>query len=183
MAGNAQKRGRQYEKRIANDVYENTPPAVNVYPCGFSGNGAIPQPDILISAQTGNFAIEMKKSSKDRFYIDGEDLLQLVECENKNTEAVIMMKFSHREPVLFSPFKPIDHGDGTKSMLPTDPTEQDLAKHAVANCPQQFEAHATNAGSLRLSKPSTIDWSSSQAGLSDDGCVIRSLRLSYRYQR
>ncbi|UBF23191.1 Holliday junction resolvase [Haloarcula tailed virus 2] len=183
MVGNAQKRGRQYEKRIANDLYDATPPAVKVYPCGFSGNGAIPQPDILISAQDGNYAVEMKKSKKDRFYIDGEDLLQLFECTNKNTEAVIMMKFSYMEPLIFKPFKPIKHESGETTVLPHDPTEHELAKHAVKNCPLVFRAHATNAGSLRFDKPTTDEWCSSTAGKSDEDCVVNKLKLSYRYQR
>lgn len=166
-----QSQGLQYENDLSADIHENTPPTVRTYRCGYSGNGRIPQPDVLISTNTINLALEIKTSSQDRFYIDSEDLEQLHACVNEKTHAVLVMKFSYREPVT------------VKLPWTAETDVAELAGEAADAFPEQFEPNATRTGNLSLTKPASRDWASSRSGRSDHDAVIASLRLSYRHQR
>lgn len=180
----AQKRGRQYENRLFNELDRETDKSVIIAGGGgMSGNTAAEQADIVVLKHCGGinvkvYAIEVKKGTKDRFYIAAEDLEQLWRYASAEwVEAVIVMKFNNREPVVIKLGPHIDIDSGEYVSLPEDAEAPQIAQHAVRACPTAFAPHATKKGSLRLDKPSTKDWSSSSAGRSDVQTVMDKLQL------
>lgn len=167
----AQKRGLAYEHEIANsltDTYKH----LRVVRSGYSGNSAIDQPDIVIISDVV-WALELKKSTKDRFYIQKEDIEQLLRFGNKNIKLAIAVKFSYREPVVIDLSERFVDGQ-VRNVEDYDEPADFLA----AACHPAFKPHVTKAGSLRLDKPDTDSWVSSKAGREDHVCIARKLRIT-----
>ena len=152
----AQKRGLQYEKELAADLHHHTNTMI-VFGGGTSGNVRIPQPDLLIVDTDLLFAIEIKKTSKDRFYIQSDDIDQLINSIPYTLDdqviPLLLVKFNHREPVIID-------------LLP------------FPAVPDQFNEHWTKESSLRLDKPSTDEWPSSRSGREDWKVVADDLALT-----
>ena len=161
----AQKAGLKFEKDVAAAVEEDTGELTRVvFGGGTSGNVRIPQPDLHITHWDSGikvYNIEIKRSTADRFYVEAEDFEQLRECCNRYTTPVFMMKFTHREPVVvvFASLKAVN------------------AHTAALELPACFNPHVTKSGSLRLDRPDTGKWQSSQGGRKDHEVLMDDLDI------
>lgn len=155
-----------YEHTVVNSIYNETPHYIKVYPCGFSGSNAIPQPDILVTEPHGlNHAIELKKSRSDYVYVDEEDIEQLIECEGPATPVYLVVKFTNRQPVVIRYYGDVTNApDGWDELSPTE--------RFARLAPDAFDANVTDSGNLSLSRPSTEEWPSSRAGMDDAVAVV-----------
>lgn len=145
----SQKDGLTFEKDVAADLHENTD-ALIVFGGGMSGNVRIPQPDLLIVDDGRTYAIELKRSTADRFYIEFGDKEELSGV--RADEHWFAHKFTNRELAMWQ--------------LGTYP-------------PDPFDGHVTNVGSLRLDKPSTDEWSSARSGRPAWVVIAATLGISY----
>lgn len=167
-----------YENDIAKKVHRGTRSAIRAYRCGYSGNGAAPQPDVLLTTPTENYAVELKGPiQSDRVYVDDEDIDQLVDCTNTYTAAALVVKFSHREPVVVRYFPKLSGdqmvAEGAKAYNEAEPAEK-LARLV----PDAFNARITESGSLALDKPTTDEWPSATAGASDVDAILSGLGIA-----
>ena len=144
----SQKAGLTFEKDLAADIHNNTD-ALVVFGGGMSGNVRIPQPDLLIVTDGITHAIEVKRSSRDRFYIEYGDFLQLEEV--RADDRWLLHKFTNREVVMW---------------------------HIDDIPPTEFEPHTTIDSSLRIDKPDTDVWPSAQSGKDAWEIVTETLSLS-----
>lgn len=163
----AQKRGSNYDNQISNQLQEATDEAVQVSSMRGSGNTKHPQPDVLVRRSHHDVALELKRSgvaTGEYIYIDEEDLLQLAACRNEITHAHLGLKFTHRELVVV--------------WVPQHANDDEKVVQSVADAfPDPFEAHVTDGGNLRLTKPQTGAWPSSQAGKGDVEAIADALSL------
>lgn len=166
--------GRDYEHTIANALERGTSAHVKAYRCGYSGNSAIAQPDVLVTAPNQLSALELKGPIEvERLYIGSGDLGQLVECINFQTVAYLIVKFQRREPLCIRYFS--DVNDETYE-------EMSIPERFVACTPECFEPRTTQSDSLVLDKPDTDEWPSARAGRSDVVTILDALGLQHEHQ-
>jgi Holliday junction resolvase len=158
---------KQYENDLAKAIHDATDSNVRAYRCGFSGNNAMPQPDVLITTPDMNHAIEVKGPiASQRLYVDEEDIEQLVECQNDTTYVALVVKFQRRQPVVIRYYESMTN-DGWNDLS--------AAEKLMKLTPEAFDAYVTTSGSLALNKPSTDDWPSARSGASDEDAVLSGL--------
>lgn len=163
---------KQYENDRAKEIYRQTPPSVRTYRCGYSGSNAMPQPDVLITTYNGNKALELKGPiQSDRCYVDEDDLQQLVDCENANTEVYLVIKFPHYEPVVV---KYYDHIVGEPEW-----NDKPVAEKFAAMFGKEFDARVTDSGSLSVRTPKDTDWTSTASGRDDTTTILDELGLPH----
>jgi len=96
-----QSRGLQKENEIAKEIYEQTGGTIIPVRAGYSGNAAVPLPDLLVPVAGSLRAIELKTSSQDRFSIKPEDVEQVVNWSMDMTEVptfpYLSVKFTNYE--------------------------------------------------------------------------------------
>ncbi len=96
-----QSRGLQKENEIAKEIYEQTGGTILPVRAGYSGNSAVPLPDLLIPVAGSLRAIELKTSSQERFSIKPEDVEQVVNWSMNMTEVptfpYLSVKFNNYE--------------------------------------------------------------------------------------
>lgn len=96
-----QSRGLQKENEIAREIYEQTGGSVIPVRAGYSGNAAVPLPDLLIPVAGSLRAIELKTSTQDRFSVKPEHVEQVVNWSMDMTEIptypYLSVKFSNYE--------------------------------------------------------------------------------------
>jgi Holliday junction resolvase len=96
-----QSRGLQKEHEIANEIFEVTNGSIIPVRAGYSGNSAVPLPDLLVPIAGSLRAVELKTSSQDRFSVTPEDVEQIVEWSMDMTEIptypYLSVKFSNYE--------------------------------------------------------------------------------------
>lgn len=167
----------QYEHDMANAVYRKTEDHVKVYPCGYSGSNAMPQPDVLVCEPQQNHAMEIKGPiQSERHYIDAEEFEQLLACEAPTTAVYLVVKFSRREPVVVRYWRSFD--DPTAGGLPADYNDLSPVEQFVELFPAAFEPRVTDGGALGLDKPDTDDWPSASAGADDVDAICSGLGLT-----
>jgi Holliday junction resolvase len=179
---------KQWEHQVANGIDEATDEETRAFRIGFSGSSAKPNGDVLITTPRECYALEVKRSKKDRFYIDAEDIDQLVECENSYTSVWLVMKFNNREPVSVRYYGNVT--GWTTSTEVSDPSADDesatddsewqslSATERIARLfPDCFDAHVTPDGNLRVDKPDTDVWSSARGGIADELAILRDLGI------
>lgn len=155
---------KQYENRIAREIHDHTGSEIRTYRCGYSGNNAMPQPDMLVTMPATNLAIELKGPiQSDTIYIDGEDLEQLIACTNADTVAALVVKFQRRSPVTIRWYGSVVGRE--------DWDDMEMLEKWEALVPEEFDAKVTDGGNLRLRKPDTDQWDSAKAS-EDDYVVI-----------
>jgi Holliday junction resolvase len=174
-----------WEHTIANAIDDATSDEIRAYRIGFSGSSAKPNPDVLVKTPRDDYEIELKRSKNNRLYVDGEDLEQLVACENSYTTVWLVVKFNNREPVTIRYYGNMtgwttstevsDQSDDESSTGNDDWNEMSIAERFAAITPECFDAHVTDGGNLRLDKPETDEWSSASAGLEDHMAILRDL--------
>lgn len=96
-----QSRGLQKEHDIAKEIFNITNGSIIPVRAGYSGNSAVPLPDLLIPVAGSLRAVELKTSSQERFSIKPEDVEQVVEWSMDMTEVptypYLSVKFSNYE--------------------------------------------------------------------------------------
>jgi len=150
-----QKRGKQRESEIVNEINNRTNESVRAYPCGDSGNHATASPDILITVEEvyGRAevnAIEWKRTSVStgEYAYKDPGLDQLNVCRNDYTKSALVIEFTNREIAYCPIVNKVD----------------DVHVVDAIRLPPEFEPHATDGGQLRVTKPDTTQWPSKQAG-------------------
>ena len=154
-------RGKDYENEIAKQLYRGSDSLVRVYTAGYSGNNAIPQPDIHVfhNGTTMAHDMELKHAQSDYCYVDEEDLQQLAECRAPNTRVWLVVKFSNRAP-LAVPL--VDSRDRDFDSLAAQ------FAYIIDNATDSsFDARATESDTLAITKPDTDGWQSAQASAAD----------------
>ena len=162
----------QYENTIAKRIHRQTPSHIRAYRCGYSGNNAMPQPDILVTTPSQNHGVELKGPiQSERVYIDDEDLEQLYECQNAYTSVYLGIKFQRREPLVVRYFEKLTGGqqsvDGADEY-----NEMDIPDQFATLIPSAFNPRVTDADTLALDKPSTDDWPSATKGSDDVDALL-----------
>lgn len=96
-----QSRGLQKEHDIAREIYDVTGGSIIPVRAGYSGNSAVPLPDLLVPVAGSLRAIELKTSSQERFSVKPEDVEQVVDWSMDMTEVdtypYLSVKFSNYE--------------------------------------------------------------------------------------
>lgn len=161
------KKGRRYEHEVANEISrgENS---VLAWPAGYSGNNAVPSPDIVTVSDSGAAGWELKRTNQQTFGIDESELQQLLDLQHNFFDVGLVVKFANREPLLVEPAFPSLSSFGLDS--PVSPIEN--FKTVI---PTAFNPRETDGGSeptLRVSKPSLEEWASAQAGQSAAGKIV-----------
>jgi Holliday junction resolvase len=163
---------KDWENTVANEMHRSTDDWLRPYRCGYSGNSAIPQPDVLLTDATDgtNYALELKGPIKsERLYIEAEDIQQLVDCTNATTVAYFVVKFQNRRPVV------IRYAESVFGVEDFD--EKSDAEKLAYICPAAFDPHVTDSGNLRLDKPSLDDWPSATASADAHLCIMSDLGI------
>lgn len=159
-----------YEHTIANDIHDATRSDVRAYPCGYSGSNAMPQPDVLVTSPSENYAMELKGPiAKDTVDIEKSDLQQLVDCTNSYTSAFLVIKFQRRRPVVVRYFPQVSGDDEYNDL--------GLAEQFARLVPEEFNPRVrtsdeTGTTRLYIDKPSTDEWESGYG--EDDARTIMS---------
>lgn len=160
----------QWENLKAKEIYRKTGPEIRTYRCGYSGSNAMPQPDVLLTTPTNNYAIEMKGPiATDYCSVEEDDIDQLVECTNSYTTAALVIKFQRREALVVRFF---DKASGIDEYDDLSPAEK-----FAALIPQEFDPRVTDSGTLRVTKPDTDEWPSATAGSDDVDAILSGLGI------
>jgi Holliday junction resolvase len=168
---------KQWENDMAKEMYRNTPDYIRVYTCGYSGNNAMPQPDILVTGVDINHAAELKGPiQSDTVYIEEDDFEQLEGVRNGNTVVYLVIKFSHREPLVIRHFEKLSGYQAVEGAEKYN--EMSMAEQFAVLAPPCFDARVTDSGTLALDKPDTDDWPSAQAGADDHEAIISGMGIS-----
>lgn len=139
-----QSRGLQKENEIAKEIYEQTGGSIIPVRAGYSGNAAVPLPDLLVPVAGSLRAIELKTSSQNRFSIKPDDVRQVVNWSMDMTEVptfpYLAVKFTNYE--LYT----------GRLAFPWD-IEQSFEAWAE-DCP--FQANVTPSGNLSVHHPTKM---------------------------
>jgi Holliday junction resolvase len=96
-----QSRGLQKENEIAREIFNHTGGTIIPVRAGYSGNAAVPLPDLLVPVAGSLRAIELKTSSQDRFSVKPEAVEQVVDWSMDMTEVptfpYLSVKFTNYE--------------------------------------------------------------------------------------
>lgn len=107
-----QNAGLRKEHTLAQAVYETTGGSVIPLRAGWSGNSAVPAPDLLIPYRGSLRSIELKTSDQKRLVVSQEDVKDVVKWAMDMTEVptypYISIKFSRWEVQTFRIYKPWD---------------------------------------------------------------------------
>jgi Holliday junction resolvase - archaeal type len=167
-----QSRGLQKENEIAKEIYETTGGTVIPVRAGYSGNAAVPLPDLLIPVAGSLRAIELKTSSQDRFSVNPEDVEQVVNWSMDMTEIptypYLSVKFSNYEVYTGRMAFPWDIERSFEAWAEDTP----------------FRANVTKSGNLSVHHPTKMSRSerdekgvtSAQKSPGDGVAMIRDLR-------
>lgn len=139
-----QSRGLQKENEIAREIFEQSGGSIIPVRAGYSGNAAVPLPDLLIPVAGSLRAIELKTSSQDRFSIKPGDVEQVVDWSMNMSEVptypYLAVKFNNYE--LFA----------ARLAYPWN-IEQSFVAWAQ-DCP--FKANVTDSGNLSVHNPTKL---------------------------
>lgn len=166
---------KQWENEKAKNIHRQTGEETRVYTCGYSGNNAMPQPDILLTRPTQDYGLELKGPiKKDTCYVQADDIDQIMQCSNSYTIVGLVIKFQRREPLVVRHFEKLssDQHPDAENYNGYSPAEQFAA--LIAPC---FDPRVTDAGTLAVDKPSTEDWPSATAGSSDEDAILSGLGI------
>lgn len=164
---------KQYENRMAKEMYRATHKHIRTFRCGFSGSNAMPQPDVLVTTADLDHALEIKGPiEQDHLYVKAEDIEQLVACETPWTAVYLAVKFQNREPVVVRYY-----GDVTDVDEWEDLTQVERFARLFPDC---FDAYETDAaGNLHIGKPDTDDWPSARAGTEDNIALLDGIAVPH----
>lgn len=159
----------QFENDLAKRIHRQSRDEIRAYRCGYSGSNAMPQPDVLVTTETVNYAVELKGPiASERHYVEEDDLQQLVECGNGHTIPVLAVRFQNRELMVVRYFESI----GGSSELADGWDDLSVTAQFARLAPDSFDPNVTDSGSLSLTKASTDDWPSATAGSDDVDALL-----------
>lgn len=168
-----QSRGLQYEHELAKDVFDLSEGKIIPARCGYSGNQAIPSPDLLIPFGGALAALEVKTTS--------DDTSLIVEPEAVEDIRYWTLRMSEVPVYPYLGIKFTGYGSRViyLTRLQRVSNVQKCFENEVEKCP--FDAKVTKSGNLSFRKPDTDEWPSMQAadgptGQKDAHMVLESLR-------
>lgn len=167
------KKGRRWENETAVEIYRQSEGRVYAWPAGYSGNGAAPAPDIFVARPNKLAGYELKRTDQDRFYVDADDLRQLLELAQPWFHVELVVKFSYREPVFIRPTR--------VQQVPDDPAT--IVERFSTAVPEVFRADGSyrqddSPTSLRLDKPDRDAWPSAKTGDSLSTKIVHEQRTN-----
>lgn len=167
-----QSRGLQKEHEIASEIFDVTNGSIIPVRAGYSGNSAVPLPDLLIPVAGSLRAIELKTSSQDRFSVTPDDVEQVIEWSMDMTEVptfpYLSVKFSNYEVYTARLAFPWDITRSFEAWAEDTP----------------FVANVTDSGNLSIHNPTKLTTreradrgiTSAQQSPGDGAAVVRDLR-------
>jgi Holliday junction resolvase len=167
-----QSRGLQKEHDIAREIYEVTGGSIIPVRAGYSGNSAVPLPDLLVPVSGSLRAIELKTSSQNRFSVKPTDVEQVVNWSMDMTEVAtypyLSVKFSNYEVYTGRLCFPWDIQKSFEAWAEDTP----------------FVSNVTDSGNLSVHNPTkmtraerdSVGATSAQKSPGDGAAVIRDLR-------
>lgn len=167
-----QRAGLQKEHDIAREIFEITNGTIIPVRAGYSGNSAVPLPDLLVPVSGSLRAIELKTSSQNRFSVKPEDVEQVVDWSMDMTEVptypYLSVKFSNYEVYTGRLAFPWDVERSFEAWAEDTP----------------FVANVTDSGNLSVHNPTKLSTRerkekgivSAQKSPGDGAAVIRDLR-------
>jgi len=165
-----QKRGLDYEHKLAAGIFELSEGKIIPIRSGYSGNQSVPSPDLLIPFGGALAAVEAKTTSSDTsLIIEPEDIEDIafwaLRMSEVPTYPYLAIKFNRRVVYVTR----LTRVSNTKKCFEKE----------VEKCP--FDATVTKTGNLSFRKPDTDEWSSVKGadgpnGKKDAHMVLESLR-------
>ena len=160
----------QYENRIAKEIWHAEPVYVRAYRAGYSGSGAMPQPDVHIKDNSSGMShdVEIKGPIKgDTVKIDADDANQMEGCRSHMTRSHLTIKFQNRAPITI----PLLDTDGYDERTPLEQLK------FIADESYPFLNARIPGEYLYLDKPSLDDWESATAAKDDFREILRSVGI------
>lgn len=161
-----QKAGLQKEHDLAQGVYDLTGGSVIPLRAGWSGNSAVPAPDLLIPFKGSLRAIEIKTSNQKRMVVQREDLQDVIDWAMDMNEIYtfpyLSVKFSYYQMQTMRLEKPWDIDACLDILERTSP----------------FDANVTRGGNISFGNPSDYDSDvvGANASPGDAAALLRDLR-------
>jgi Holliday junction resolvase len=161
-----QKAGLKKEHDLARGVYDVTGGSVIPLRAGWSGNSAVPAPDLLIPYKGSLRAVEVKTSNQKRMVVTREDLEDIVDwAMNMNeihTFPYLSVKFSYYEMQTMRLEKPWDLNASLEILSETSP----------------FDTNVTRGGNISFGNPRDYDCDviGANASPGDEVALLRDLR-------
>lgn len=169
-----QRRGKLFETGLCGDIYSRTGGELFPEPIGFSGNHAVPAPDIKIDDGTKIHAIELKTTGNDRMSLthDAEDrqkddLWQLFDYAERFPRTVVPyagVKFNNRQLLLMQ-------------FWARAPNVRSVLQSGVNDIPT--DVRLTKKSNLSVHKPDLDVWPSARKG--DDVDYVLD-KIGYHYK-
>jgi Holliday junction resolvase len=161
-----QKAGLNKEHGLASGVYEATGGSVIPLRAGWSGNSAVPAPDLLIPYKGSLRALELFTSNQKRYVVDQEKVKDVVDWSmNMNeihTFPYLSVKFSYYEMQTYRLEKPWDIEESFE----------------IIDKKAEFDTNVTRSGNLSFGHPRHYDCDivGSNASPGDAMALLRDLR-------
>jgi len=161
-----QRAGLKKEHSLAKEIYELTGGGVIPLRAGWSGNSAVPAPDLLVPYKGSLRSIELKTSGQDRLIVTEEDVEDVVRWSMDMTEIhtfpYLSIKFPYYEVQTFRLEQPWDIEQSFKSLVDR----------------VQFDSNYTRGGNISFGNPTEYDADIVSASQSpgDAAAVLRDLR-------
>jgi len=161
-----QRAGLQKEHDLASGIYETTGGSVIPLRAGWSGNSAVPAPDLLIPYKGSLRALEIKTSGQKRMVVKREDLEDIIywslNMNEIHTFPYLTVKFTYYEAQTMRLEKPWDLDGSLEILAEKSP----------------FDTNVTRGGNISFGHPSHYDCDVPGASTSpgDDVAVLRDLR-------
>lgn len=160
-----QRAGLQKEHDLAQEIYETSGGSVIPLRAGWSGNSAVPAPDLLIPYKGTLRAIEIKTTNQKRLVVSQEDVEDVVDWAMNMTEVstfpYLTIKVSYYEAQTMRLRKPWDIDASLDAMVEEAP----------------FDARRTRGGNISFGNPGDYDCSviGANASPGDGVAVLRDL--------
>lgn len=140
-----QRAGLQKEHDLAQEIYETSGGGVIPLRAGWSGNSAVPAPDLLIPYEGTLRALEIKTTNQKRLVVSPEDVEDVASWAMDMTEVstfpYLTIKFSYYEAQTMRLHKPWDIDESFDIL--------------VENAP--FDARRTRSGNISFGSPKEYD--------------------------
>lgn len=161
-----QKAGLRKEHNLAQGVYDVTGGSVIPLRAGWSGNSAVPAPDLLIPFKGSLRAIEVKTTNQKRVVVTREDISDILDWATNMTEIhtypYLSIKFSYYE---------------MQTMRLEYPWNVDKCLETLAET-SPFDSNVTRGGNISFGNPRDYDCDviGSNASPGDAVALLRDLR-------
>lgn len=161
-----QKAGLRKEHSLAQAIYETSGGSIMPLRAGWSGNSAVPAPDLLIPYKGSLRAVEIKTSGQNRMVVDRDDLEDIIEWSMNMNEVhtfpYLAIKFTYYEMQTMRLEKPWDLDESLEILVEKSP----------------FDTRITRSGNVSFGHPKEYpsDVIGANAGPGDHVALLRDLR-------